>query len=214
VAGIMLLCCVVNIGDAAKLSKIARKYGVTDGTISIGRGTVHNRILEFLKINEIRREIVTMIVKTELATEAIQGISDEMAFEKPHHGIAFTYAVSELIDGAGRTAANPNISEVKDSVYKSIYVVVDKGRAEDVIEAANQAGARGGTVVNARGSGIHEAQKFFSIEIEPEKEQVFIITKTELKDGIIAAIRERLGMDEPGNGIIFVLDVHEAYGLH
>ena len=99
-------------------------------------------------------------------------------------------------------------------MYKAIYVIVDKGNAEDVIEAANKAGARGGTIVNARGSGFHETHKLFSIEIEPEKDQVIIIAKSELKDAIVETIKTGQKITEPGNGIMFVLDVNEAYGLH
>ena len=65
------ICCVVNIGDASKVLKTAGKYGVKGGTISIGRGTVNSRFLDFLKINEIRKEIITMIVETELDRKSV-----------------------------------------------------------------------------------------------------------------------------------------------
>ena len=209
-----LIRCVVNMGDASKLIKYARKYGIKHGTISIGRGTVNSRILEFLKLNDIRKEIVTMIVETKLADEAIKGISKDMAFEKPHHGIIFSHSISEFVCNENNDDKNTEINEVKNQMYKAIYVIVDKGKAEEVIEAANKAGAKGGTIVNARGSGIHKVQKMFSLEIEPEKDKVIIIAKNELKDGIIESIKNDLMIDKPGNGIIFVLDVNEAYGLH
>ena len=213
-AGFNLICCVVNIGDAPKVFKAAKQYGVKNGLVCIGKGTAHSRILELLKINEVRKEIVTMVVGSEAAAEAIKGISKDMAFEKPHHGIAFSYSLSEFADGINNYENNTKGGEVKNSMYKAIYAVVDKGKAEDVIEAANKAGARGGTIINARGSGIHETHKLFSIEIEPEKDQVMIIAKSELKDAIVEAIKTNQKIDEPGNGMLFVLDVNEAYGLH
>ena len=208
-----LICCVVNFGDASKVLKIAKKYGARNGNISIGRGTVNSRFLEFLRINEIRKEVVYMLVESELASSAISGISKDMGFDKPNHGIAFSFDVSAMISRRCKGGQNTT-SEVKKSMYSAIYVVVDKGRAEDVIEAANKAGARGGTIVNARGAGIHEAQKLFSIEIEPEKEKVFIIARNDMKDAIIESIKAELKIEELGNGIIFVLDVAEAHGLH
>lgn len=213
-SGFSLICCVVNIGDASKILQIAGTYGVKGGTTSIGRGTVSHRLLTFLGLTELRKEIVSMVVKRESASEVIKSISKEMEFEKPHHGIAFSYYVSEFRD-SGRSKDNfATACEVKKSMYKAIYVVVDKGNAEDVIAAANRAGARGGTIVNARGSGTCETQKLFSVEVEPEKEEVFILAKSDLKDGIVTTIRKDLKIDEPGNGILFVLDVNEVYGLH
>ena len=99
-------------------------------------------------------------------------------------------------------------------MYNIIYVVVDKGKAEDVIDAAKKAGARGGTILNARGRGVHEVEHFFDIDIEPEKEEVFIITKADLKPAIVDSIVADLKINEPGNGVLFVLDVGEVYGLH
>ena len=209
-----LICCVVNVGDASKVLKAARKYGIKESVISIGKGTLNSRLLTFLKINEMRKEIVSIVVETELATEAIKGISKDMAFDKPHHGIAFTHPVSGLFGSRYAIERNVKINEVENSMYNAIYVIVERGKAEDVVEAANKAGARGATIINARGSTSQETQKLFSIEIEPEKEKVIIIAKCEMKDAIVEALKNHLNIDEPGNGIIFVLDVNEVYGLH
>ena len=209
-----LICCVVNMGDASKVLKAARKHGIKEGVISIGKGTISSQLLTFLKINEMRKEIVSMVVEAELATEAIKGISKDMAFEKPHHGIAFTHPVSGLFGDRHQDKKNTKTCEVENSMYNAIYVIVEKGQSEDIIDVANKAGARGATIVKARGSGSEEAQKLFSIEIVPEKEKIIIITESELKNNIVEAIKEHMNIDEPGNGIIFVLDVNEVYGLH
>ena len=212
-AGFNLICCVVNMGDADKVQKIAKKYGVKGATTSIGRGTISSPVLNFFAINEERKEIISMVIENELASEAIQGIGREMHFEKPHHGIAFSYPVCEFI-GSKNIIGNEQCNGGENCMYNVIFVIVEKGRAEEVIEAAKKAGSRGGTIINARGAGVHEVQKFFSMEIEPEKEEVFIITKSENKDNIVNSIREYIKIDEPGNGLLYVLDANEVYGLH
>ena len=69
-------------------------------------------------------------------------------------------------------------------------------------------------MINARGSGIHETATVFSMQIEPEKEVVLILSKAEATEAICAAVRERCKIDEPGKGIIFVLDVRDTIGLY
>jgi nitrogen regulatory protein PII len=204
---------VVNTGNASKVLKYAKNYGIKGGTISIGWGTVNDRVLKFLALNEVQREIVTMVVESELASEAIRGISEYMAFEKPHHGIAFSYSVSDFIGSKNILDKASENTERSNTMHNIIYAIVDKGKGEDVITAAEKVGSKGGTIINARGAGVHEVQKFFSIEIEPEKEEVFIIAKSELKDKIVESIKTDLKIDEPGNGILFVLDVDEVYGV-
>ena len=213
-AGFDLICCVVNMGDASKTLKSARKHGAKGGTIYLGKGTVANRFLDMFGLSEMRKEILHVIVEEEMASSVLAGISKDMGFHKPNSGIAFSHSLSGFFGRVGTSANDESISEVSSSMYKIIHVVVDKGKGGDVIEAANKAGARGGTILNARGAGINEAQKLFSIEIEPEKESVFIITKSEMKDSIIESVRTSMEIDKPGKGIIYVLDIKEVYGLH
>ena len=211
-SGYSLICCVVNMGEATKVIKISKKYGVKGATISVGRGTVSNKLLNFFAIHEERKEIVSMIVENEFAHDAIQGIVTEMKLDKNHHGIAFSYAVQDFI-GKKNIIKKPQNNYGGKSMYSAIFVIVEKGKAEEVIEAANMVVSTGGTIINARGAGVHEVQKFFSLEIEPEKEEVFIITKNKNQRKIVRSIRDHLKIDEPGNGILYVLDVKEVYGI-
>lgn len=98
-------------------------------------------------------------------------------------------------------------------MYHIINIIVDKGRAEEVITAATKAGSKGGTVINARGSGVHETSKVFDMEIEPEKEVVIVLSEIERTGDIVAAIRESLKIDEPGNGIIYIQETSRTYGI-
>ena len=212
-AGYGLICCVVNPGSASKALRVARQHGVHGGTITLGRGTVRSRLLRKLGFGEAPREIITMIVESELACQATAAIGQAMAFHKPRRGIIFSYRISDFIGSKNLVQDNLDPKKVRQSMHSVIYVVVDRGRAEDVIDSASKAGARGGTIMNGRGAGIHETQKLFSLDIEPEKEVVFVITESDLKSQIIEAVRRDLLIDQPGQGIIFALDVDEVYGL-
>nr|WP_246566297.1 P-II family nitrogen regulator [Tissierella simiarum] len=97
--------------------------------------------------------------------------------------------------------------------YEVIFTIVERGVGQEVVDIATSAGSRGATIINARGSGIHENTMFFSMNIEPEKEIVMIIIEKEKSDKIIKSIKETLQIDEPGKGIMFVMDVNKTSGL-
>ena len=59
--------------------------------------------------------------------------------------------------------------------YEMIFAIVNTGYTEEVMEAVKACGATGGTIINARGTANHEAEKFFGISISSEKEIVMII---------------------------------------
>lgn len=210
-----LICIIVKYDLGSRIIKQAKKCGVSGGTIILGKGTIKNPLLEFLELTEVRREIVLMAADSDIAHLALEELNSKFRFERPHHGIAFTIPIINIL-GAQRLCAK-DIKEsrgVVNTMHNVIFVIVDRGKAEKVIEAASKAGSRGGTIINARGSGIHETSKLFSMAIEPEKEVVLIIAEVQATDRIVDAVRNELNIDAPGNGIIFIQEINRAYGLY
>lgn len=97
--------------------------------------------------------------------------------------------------------------------HEVIFCLVNTGFSDAVMDAARDAGARGGTVIHARGTANKEAEKFFNISIQSEKELVMILVPTELRDNILHALYHDVGLKEPAQGIAFALPVSNAVGL-
>ncbi len=100
-----------------------------------------------------------------------------------------------------------------DYQHEAIFCIVNNGYSEVVMDAAKKLGARGGTIINARGTANKEAEKIFNITIQPEKEIVMILVPSALKDDILHALYKEAGLDTPGQGIAFALPVDAAVGL-
>lgn len=99
------------------------------------------------------------------------------------------------------------------SRHEMIMCIVNAGFSETVMEAAKSAGARGGTILNGRGTANKEAESFFHIAIQPEKEVVMILVSAEIKDAVLHALYQKAGLDTMGQGIAFSLPVDEVVGL-
>ncbi len=97
--------------------------------------------------------------------------------------------------------------------HEVIMCVVNAGFSEAVMEAAWEFGARGGTVIHARGTANAEAEKIFNISIQPDKELVMILVEHEIRDAIMKAIYEKVGLKSEGKGIAFCLPVEDVVGL-
>ena len=94
---------------------------------------------------------------------------------------------------------------MKDTVHELIIVIANQGNIELIMDAARGAGAYGGTVIHARGTGMELAEKFMGVSIAAEKEMIFIVTKKDQKNGIMKAIMENAGMDTKAKSIVFSL---------
>lgn len=213
-ADIELITVIVNYGMGSKILKSAKNHGIHGGTITLAKGTASSHILEFLGLSDIRKEIVYMIADKETAYQALDALNHEFKFCKPNHGIAYTTSICSTVGTRFCKICNMDDERGEKTMYQVITVIVDKGKAEDVIEAATKAGSKGGTIVNARGAGLHETSKLFSMDIEPEKEIVLILSEAETTEAILTSIRENLKIDEPGKGIAFVQNVNQTYGLY
>lgn len=97
--------------------------------------------------------------------------------------------------------------------HEMIVCIVNAGFSDDVMTAARECGARGGTVLHARGTANSEAETFFRITIQPEKEIVMILVPSAIKEDILHAIYRNVGLKTPGQGIAFSMPVDGAVGL-
>ena len=98
--------------------------------------------------------------------------------------------------------------------YDLIVTIVNKGYSMDVIVASKEAGAEGGTILHGRGSGVHDTAKLFGIRIEPEKEVVLTLINNTKTQQVVDSISEKVNINKPGKGIIFVLDIKQVAGIN
>ena len=97
--------------------------------------------------------------------------------------------------------------------YEVIVAIVNEGHSDKVMDAAREAGARGGTITHARGSGTKDIEKKYGIVITPSKEMLYILVNENIRDNVMAAINKAAGLDTMGQGIIFSLPVDNVSGL-
>ena len=97
--------------------------------------------------------------------------------------------------------------------FDLIVTIVNRGFAEEVVNAAKAAGAEGGTIINGRGTGVHENAKLFGISIEPEKEIVLTLIDRNKTGDVLAAISHAVDLNKPGKGVAFVLEVEKTAGI-
>ncbi|MBR4800405.1 MAG: P-II family nitrogen regulator [Clostridia bacterium] len=97
--------------------------------------------------------------------------------------------------------------------HELVVCIVNSGFSEAVMDAARSVGAKGGTVITAKGTANKEAETFFKIFIQPEKEMVMILVPSKIKEQLLHALYKSVGLDTPGQGIAFALPVDHVVGL-
>lgn len=100
-----------------------------------------------------------------------------------------------------------------ETKYEMIICIVNAGFSGNIMETAKREGAGGGTVIHARGTANKDAEEFFHIAIQPEKDIVIMVVPAAIKDNVLCAIYEKNGLETDGQGIAFSVPVLKAVGL-
>ena len=97
--------------------------------------------------------------------------------------------------------------------HEVIIAIVNSGFAEEAMEVAKANGARGGTIINARGVAKEEAAAFFGIAFHADKEIVMIVVEKGVRDAVLNGMYKEMGMDKKAHGIVFSLPVSDVAGM-
>lgn len=209
-----MLICFVGRRRGERLVRAAKAAGARGGTILMGKSLTGNRVLRALSLADVQQDIVYFLLRGEAGAvvDAIRraAVEDRRRFA----GVAVLLDVPELYlrkmhlqPDSGPVAAAR--SRKMESGYKLINVIVNSGYGDDVMAAARKAGARGGTILGARGTGTEEDVKFFGITLVPEKEMLMIVAEEGKVKGIVEEITRVSTLNEPGGGIVYNQNVEE-----
>jgi nitrogen regulatory protein PII len=187
---------VVEHGLGEKLAGVTREAGARGGTIRVGRGELNSPILQALALADVERDLLITLVTDDELEPVLHAIVNAPFFKRGRGGKANKKGETFVVPMGGRNMTSEN-------EYEMISVIVNRGYADDIMKAARKAGARGGTIFNARGTGKPDDEKFFGITVVPEKEELVILAERATAPAILEAIEKLPCLTTPGIGIMF-----------
>lgn len=96
--------------------------------------------------------------------------------------------------------------------YHGIVVIIERGKANAVVKKAAEAGAKGATIAYGRGSGEQTFSFFRSLQIEPSKEIILIITTDAKLRTIYDVVVEAGRVNQQGKGVAFTFPINNLAG--
>ena len=218
--GLSLMVSIVDRSRLPGLLELLQAGKAQVNLISLGRGTATDDVLDVLGMESAEKAVCFSVVTGETWKTLKKDLRAKFRIDVPGTGIAFTVPLSSiggkrelmfLTDGQGFVRGEEE--SMKNTERELLLVISNEGYNEAVMDAAKSAGARGGTIIRARGTGMNRAESFFGVSLESAKDMLFIVTRTEDKNRIMQAIMEKAGMDSPAKSIVFSLPVSDTAGL-
>ena len=181
-------------------------------------GTAVRETLATLGLEKTEKAVLLAVVTEDTWKAVRTDLRRKMRIDVPGTGIAFTVPLSSI---GGRRALMfltqhqpltlKEESTLKDTRYELLLVIANQGHTGTIMDAARAAGAGGGTVIHAKGTGMEGAAQFLGVELVNEKELVLIVARTPEKNRIMKAIMD--GAGPKAGAIVFSLPVTDTAGL-
>ena len=217
---IYMLMTVAKRAMGRRLQACYEENGLSAVMCMHAKGTATSDTLDYFGL-EVTEKIVTMtVVSDETWVKVKRDLEDKLQIDVPGTGIAFLVPVSSvggkkmfqfLMDG--QTFVKEEESAMKNTKYELIVVIANHGYSEEVMAAARAQGAGGGTVIHAKGTGLEKAEKFLGVSIADEKEIIYIVAKSEMKNAIMKSIMDNAGLESKAKAVVFSIPVSDTAGL-
>ena len=190
-----------------------------------GQGTASSEMMDMLGLGSVKKMVSVSIMPKPYAADMLAQFNSVLDLGKSNTGIAFTTAITG-ISGAAIKILNDNLRKefqesmendtkqvAENSKYSLITIIINQGYSEELMDVARQAGAHGGTVMNARQIGAERIASLFGTTLQEEKEIILILEKADAKLAIMKAIGEKYGMFSEARGVILSSAIDMISGL-
>lgn len=187
---------------------------------TLGNGTASSEILDYFGLDGSEKSVLFHVITDSRCKDVKRQLRLKMNIDIPGIGIAFCIPMSS-IGGvkalnyltAGQDYVKGEESALKDTKYELLVAIANQGYTEQIMDAARKVHAAGGTVIHAKGTGGHLAEKFMGVTLVPEKEMVFIVVRKSQKNDIMRAIMDEAGTKTKAGTIVFSLPVTDTAGM-
>ena len=92
---------------------------------------------------------------------------------------------------------------------KALYIVINAGFSDEIMTIARAAGAKGATIMTARGEGSKQ-KSIMGITLDSEKEILMMLIDGETADRIMSAVKEQFGRFSSAHGVCFTVPVEKT----
>ena len=202
---------------AEDMAALYRDAGLNLVTTMLGRGTATPQQLALYGLSRTEKAVTGAVVGTDSMKQLFRAAKRKLFIDIPGNGVMLTVPLKSVAGGKTlsyltddlKAGGAPNMN----FEHELITVILNEGYSDFVMDAARAAGAGGGTVLHAKGTGGTRGEKFFSVSLADEKDMIYIIAHKDEKAAIMRSINEQAGPGSRAGAICFSLPISSVAGL-
>ncbi len=209
---------VLDRGREKALQELCRELQLSVVLTALGEGTATKSHLQLHDLQPTEKAVLGALTTAPSLKQLLRAAKRKMYMDVPGNGIMLAIPVKSV---SGKKTleyftANQSIGGTKPAMeFKNelIVVILNEGYADMVMDAARGAGATGGTILHAKGTGGQKAGKFLGVSVAEEKDMIYILAASGRKSQIMKAINHACGVGTKAAAVCFSLPVSETVGV-
>ena len=213
--GVDLIVAITDRSRAEQFAAWFRAQGISLVLTALGQGTAATEVLDLLGLEATEKAVLFCVAAR--SPRMVRRAARDLWLDIPGRGVLMTVPVNSIGGNAAKEyllheQEGETVME-RERTHDLIIVIANQGSTDLVMDAAREAGAAGGTVIHAKGTGTELGQRFFGVSIAAERELILILTESGSKKAIMKSIMAKAGAQSSAQSLVFSLPVGDIAGL-
>lgn len=213
----------VERGKGVAMQRLYDKQQIFLHLQCAGRGTATSEIMDILGLGSSEKDVVLSLATATSAQRLLYDLDNDLRGSTGTSGIVFSLPLSSLnnltaalVDfNANQTkkgnGGKPPMEHSRENTL--ILVACRRGHTDAVMATAKAHGARGGTVIKGRLSGLEDLEQAYDLELMAEREIVAIVVPKENRSPIMDAVNAAHGLRSEAQSILCSLPIDHIVRL-
>ncbi len=187
-----------------------------------GRGTATSEIMDILGLGSSEKDVVLSYATEGAAQHLLYQLDNDLrgsvhtsgiVFDIPLTGLNNLVAAAITYKTESNRKGDRDVETEKKAKNGLILITCNRGCTEAVMDTAKKAGARGGTVIKARWTGVEDLEQSYGLTLQAEKEMVAIVVPNEIRNAVMEAVNAQHGLRSDSQAMLCSMGIDQIVHL-
>ena len=219
---IMMLLSIVQSGKGKKLMSTLKDKNIRMHFQSVGLGTAPTEMMDIFGLGTRNKDVIFSLANESVVADLMKNFSTHFSSHSEYGGLMIVLRPNAINRIAAEILHHSLISEqvkgehvkMKDThSHNLVMITVAQGYVDQVMETAKKAGATGGTVIKSRLADAEEFSEITNLNIEEEREIIFILAPTKVSYQIMEDVNKEYGIRSEAKSVMCTLPIDKAFRI-
>lgn len=216
-----MLLSIVELDKGKKLIRELEELGIRVNFQTVGYGTAPTEMLDIFGLGSHDKDIVISLGAETVVQGMMANFGEVFAEHTKYGGLmivlelsAASRVLTEILHFHTGKSTEGGTGAMKNEHHNDlIFISVNEGFSDEVMEVARKAGATGGTVIKGRLADVEQFAELGNMPVDGEREILCILAPQKIGRQIMEDVNRQFGLTSAANGFVLAIPTEKAYKI-